>query len=332
MTRSPGRRLPRRRGSLPSRSALACTGRRRRASSAPPAARRPRCSSGRGGGVVGEITRVDSEGLWAGRGGIDRRAGVDRAGAERDPGSTLVVRARIGGGDRLTYGVRGTVGGRSQRHRGGVLSTFTVKLAVPTFPASSVQLAVSVIVPSPLEVLWVVQLLGSIVERGSVQFQSTVTRCCSSRWLRRRLRHRARCRGDVVVERDRDRAVAAMHAVGQRRAGHARVEWLDPPPPPPPLPVAPWVGNPRAPAPTTAENRHHHRRRQAGRPADRRPRRRCRFAVGARDPVGHGSLRARPASSGTTAPAGHLSTGAASPASYSSVSPPPGEPLFRPGC
>ena len=130
-----------------------------------------------------------------------------------------------------------------------------MKLAVPTFPASSVQLAVSVIVPSPLEVLWVVQLLGSIVERGSVQFQSTVTSL-----LFQPLAFAAGCAtgfatgGAVssnVIVIEPSPLCAPSVSVESVTLGSM---WLDPPPPPPPL-TGRTLGRAirRAPAATAAE-------------------------------------------------------------------------------
>src|SRR5207249_3354565 len=58
---------------------------------------------------------------------------------------------------------------------GGVLSSLTVWDALPRLPALSLQVAVRVCTPSPLEVLLVVQLAASTPAAASVQFQVTVT-------------------------------------------------------------------------------------------------------------------------------------------------------------
>src|ERR1700729_1343556 len=123
---------------------------------------------------------------------------------------------------------------------GAVLSTFTVKLAVPTLPTSSVQLAVSVIVPSPLEVLWAGQLLGSIVENGSAQFQSTVTSL-----LLQPLAFAAGCATGLAAGGTVSSNVIEIEpsppctpSVTVESVTLERV-WRDPPPPPPPNPPTP---------------------------------------------------------------------------------------------
>ena len=164
---------------------------------------------------------------------------------------------------------------------GAVLSTFTVKLAVPTFPASSVQLAVSVIVPSPLELLWVVQLLGSIVERGSVQFQSTVTSllfqplafgpgCATG------LATGGAVSSNVIVIEPSPTCTPSV-SVESVTLGSM---WLDPPPPPPPSPATPCIGQSvhcRLRRRRTNRHRHRHQRGcRRGRHRHRRHRPRAR--------------------------------------------------------